>query len=154
MNEKVFEKIISFTEEVEETSQAGIDPVVDNESVEVLLNRILEQLHYMDENDSARIDALEEKLSNIENTLSQNSIDDEIDASPSSEPGAASVSANDIHLLLNGLSDLTSETVSQNDLTNESIMTKHLDKYNTFESLLLCIVILFFGLFTVHIFKE
>ena len=154
MYEKKITQILSNTAEVEETSLGTSESVGDSEDTEILLERILEQLHYMDENDTARIDALEEKLSNIENTLSQNSIVAEEDVSSSAGPETPSVSANDIKQLVHGLADLTAETVSQNDLANESIMTKHIEKYNTVESLFFVMTLCVFGLFILHLLKK
>lgn len=154
MYEKEIKEILSNTQEVEETSLSTDESVGDNEDIQILLNRILEELHYIDENNTIRNDALESRLESIENTISQNSIEEEEVASSSAEPEAPSVSANDIKQLVHGLADLTAETVSQNDLANESIMTKQINNYNTVESLFFVMTLCVFGLFVLHLLKK
>lgn len=113
-----------------------------------LVNRVILQLQYNEDMQAERDRVLHEKLDQILLSVSCNdvvedpSVEDFVSVVPSSsEP---TISMNDVRLITRSLSTLVSETVSQNEIDNDSIMYKHMSDYSVSESFL---ALMFFGIF-------
>lgn len=112
-----------------------------------LVNRVILQLQYNEDMQAERDAALQETLDQILASVSSNDVVDEpavedvISVVSSSEP---TISMNDVRSITRSLSTLVSETVSQNEIDNNSIMYKHMSDYSVSESFL---ALMFFGIF-------
>lgn len=142
----------------DETSSETVstDQIVrDEELTETeLVNRVILQLQYNEDMQAERDAALQETLDQILASVSSNDLpEDESDGvedvvkvvdDPFPLSARNTISMNDVKLITSSLSELVSETVSQNDISNDSIMSKHLTDYSVSESLL---AFMFFGIF-------
>lgn len=113
-----------------------------------LVNRVILQLQYNEDMQAERDRVLQEKLDQILLSVSCNdvvedpAVEDVVSVVPASP--APTISMNDVRSITRSLSMLVSETVSQNEIDNNSIMYKHMSDYSVSESFL---ALMFFGIF-------